>query len=232
MKWLDWEDLPEEMRLPEVRPYYDALAQKRGYLVAKRLVDIVASVGIFALTWWAFLILAAAIKVESAGPVFYRQTRVTQYGKKFRIFKFRTMVQDADKIGAAVTVDGDTRVTRVGSVIRKFRLDEFSQLIDVFRGTMTLVGTRPEVPQYVASYSPEMMATLLLPAGVTSRASIEFKDEATFLSGADDVDGTYIREVLPVKMRINLQDLKMLGVRRDMITLLTTVSEVFCRMKA
>ena len=232
MKWLDWEDLPEEMRLPEVRPYYDALEQKRGYLVAKRLIDIVASIGIFALTWWVFLILAVAIKTESPGPVFYRQTRVTQYGREFRIFKFRTMVQDADKIGAAVTVDGDPRVTKVGSVIRKFRLDEFSQLIDVFRGTMTLVGTRPEVPQYVASYSPEMMATLLLPAGVTSRASIEFKDEATFLSGADDVDGTYIREVLPVKMRINLQDLKMPGIRRDMITMLTTVSEVFCRRKA
>ena len=232
MKWLDWEDLPEEMRLPEVRPYYDALEQKRGYLVAKRLVDIVASVGIFALTWWAFLILAVAIKVESPGPVFYRQTRVTQYGKKFRIFKFRTMVQDADKIGTAVTVSEDPRITRVGSVIRKFRLDEFGQLIDVFRGTMTLVGTRPEVPQYVASYSPEMMATLLLPAGVTSRASIEFKDEDVLLSGADDTDGVYISKVLPVKMRINLQDLKMPSTCRDISTMLTTASEVFCRRKA
>lgn len=232
MKWLDWDDLPEEMRIPEVRPYYDALAHKRGYLVAKRLVDIVASIGIFALTWWVFLILAVAIKAESRGPVFYRQTRVTQYGREFRIFKFRTMVQDADRIGAAVTVDGDPRVTRVGSVIRKFRLDEFSQLIDVFRGTMTLVGTRPEVPQYVASYSPEMMATLLLPAGVTSRASIEFKDEEALLSGADDVDGTYINEVLPLKMSANLQDLKMPSICRDISTMITTVSEVFCRRNA
>lgn len=232
MKWLDWEDLPEEMRLPEVRPYYDALAQKRGYLVAKRLIDIVASIGIFALTWWVFLILAVAIKTESPGPVFYRQTRVTQYGREFRIFKFRTMVQDADRIGAAVTVNEDPRVTKVGSVIRKFRFDEFSQLIDVFRGTMTLVGTRPEVPQYVASYSPEMMATLLLPAGVTSRASIEFKNEDVLLSGVDDTDGVYISKVLPVKMRINLQDLKMSSTCRDISTMLTTASEVFCRRKA
>ena len=232
MKWLDWEDLPEEMRLPEVRPYYDALAQKRGYLVAKRLIDIVASIGIFALTWWVFLILAVAIKTESPGPVFYRQTRVTQYGREFRIFKFRTMVQDADRIGAAVTVNEDPRVTKVGSVIRKFRFDEFSQLIDVFRGTMTLVGTRPEVPQYVASYSPEMMATLLLPAGVTSRASIEFKNEDVLLSGVDDTDCVYISKVLPVKISINLQDLKMSSTCRDISTMLKTASEVFCRRKA
>lgn len=229
MKWLDWEDLPEEMRLPEVRPYYDALEQKRSYLVAKRLVDIVASVGIFALTWWAFLILAVAIKAESPGPVFYRQTRVTQYGKKFRIFKFRTMVQDADRIGAAVTVDGDPRVTRVGSVIRKFRLDELGQLIDVFRGTMTLVGTRPEVPQYVASYSPEMMATLLLPAGVTSRTSIEFRDEGEILAGAGDSDGAYVNEVLPLKMEANLRDLSRPSIWGDVRTMLATVLAVASR---
>ena len=226
MKWLDWDDLPEGMRLPEVRPYYDALAHKKGYLVAKRLVDIAASVGIFALTWWVFLILAVAIKAESPGPVFYRQTRVTQYGREFRIFKFRTMVQDADRIGAAVTVDGDPRVTRVGSVIRKFRLDEFSQLIDVFRGTMTLVGTRPEVPQYVASYSPEMMATLLLPAGVTSSASILYKDEAAIMSNQEDVDGTYLTKVLPEKMRYNLDDIARPSMGRDLSLMIRTVVAV------
>ena len=229
MRWLDWDDLPEEMRLPEVRPYYDALAHKRGYLVAKRLVDIAASIGVFALTWWVFLILAVAIKAESRGPVFYRQTRVTQYGREFRIFKFRTMVQDADRIGAAVTVDGDPRVTRVGSVIRKFRLDELGQLIDVFRGTMTLVGTRPEVPQYVASYSPEMMATLLLPAGVTSRASIEFRDEGELLAGVGDADEAYVSEVLPLKMEANLQDLSRPSIWGDVRTMLATVLAVASR---
>lgn len=229
MMWLNWDDLPEEMRLPEVRPYYDALAEKRGYLLAKRFVDVVASAGIFALTWWVFLILAVAIKAESPGPVFYRQTRVTQYGKEFRIFKFRTMVQDADKIGAAVTVSGDLRVTKVGSIIRKLRLDELSQLIDVFRGTMTLVGTRPEVPQYVKDYSPEMMATLLLPAGVTSRASIEFRDEGTLLTNADDADEVYVGEVLPLKMEINLRDLKHPSIWSDVRTMLATVLAVVSR---
>lgn len=229
MMWLNWDDLPEEMRLPEVRPYYDALAEKRGYLLAKRFVDVVASAGIFALTWWVFLILAVAIKAESPGPVFYRQTRVTQYGKEFRIFKFRTMVQDADKIGAAVTVSGDLRVTKVGSIIRKLRLDELSQLIDVFRGTMTLVGTRPEVPQYVKDYSPEMMATLLLPAGVTSRASIEFRDEGALLTNADDADEVYVGEVLPLKMEINLRDLKHPSIWSDVRTMLATVLAVVSR---
>lgn len=229
MKWLAWEDLPDNMRVLEVRPYYDVLASKRGYLVAKRLVDIVASVGIFALTWWAFLILAIAIKVESPGPVFYRQTRVTQYGKEFRIFKFRTMVQDADKIGTAVTVSGDLRVTKVGSVIRKLRLDELSQLIDVLRGTMTLVGTRPEVPQYVEDYAPEMMATLLLPAGVTSRASIEFRDEGALLANADDADEVYVGEVLPLKMEINLRDLKQPSIWNDVKTMLATVLAMVSR---
>lgn len=226
MKWLSWEDLPANIRTEEVRPYYDILARKRGQLVAKRVFDIVASLVIFALTWWLFLILAVAIKLDSPGPVFYRQTRVTQYGREFRIFKFRTMVQDADKIGSAVTTSGDARVTRVGSVIRKFRLDEFSQLIDVFRGTMSFVGTRPEVPKYVASYTPEMIATLLLPAGVTSSASIEFKDEAELLDAAEDVDVTYIREVLPRKMEFNLKDIANFSFFRDIKLMLMTVGAV------
>lgn len=226
MRWLAWDELPDNMRVPEVLPYYDALASRRGYLVAKRLIDIAASVGIFALTWWVFLILAVAIKVESPGPVFYRQIRVTQYGRTFRIFKFRTMVQDAEKIGSAVTVDNDPRVTKVGSFIRKFRLDEFSQLIDVFRGTMTLVGTRPEVPEYVERYSPQMMATLLLPGGVTSSASISFKDEAAILDAASDVDTVYIGTILPEKMKCNLDDILHASLGRDVALMVRTVLAV------
>lgn len=227
MKWLAWEKLPDEMRIPEVRPYWEALNAKRHQLVLKRVFDVLASVVIFALTWWLFIILAVAIKVESPGPVFYRQVRITQYGKEFRIFKFRTMVQNADQIGSSVTTNGDSRITKIGSVIRKFRLDEFSQLLDVFRGTMSFVGTRPEVPKYVKQYSPEMMATLLLPAGVTSSASIQYKDEARLLDGSIDVDAAYVGQVLSRKMQYNLNDLSAFSVRNDIEIILKTITAVF-----
>lgn len=200
-----WDDLPERLRTEDVRPYYDILRKKRGSLLLKRVFDVVVSALMLILISPVFLILAIAIKLDSPGPVFYRQERVTQYGKTFRIFKFRTMVSNADKIGTQVTVGNDSRITRVGKLIRKCRLDEVSQLIDIFRGAMTFVGTRPEVPKYVAAYTPEMMATLLLPAGVTSLASIMYKDEDKLLSGAEDVDKAYIEEVLPGKMRYNLK---------------------------
>lgn len=205
MNLLKWEDLPDQLRTEAVRPYYDILKKKQGSLLVKRVFDIVVSALMLVIISPVFLILAIAIKLDSPGPVFYRQERVTQYGKRFRIFKFRTMVSNADKIGTQVTVGNDSRITRVGKLIRKCRLDEVSQLIDIFRGTMTFVGTRPEVPKYVAAYTPEMMATLLLPAGVTSLASIMYKDEDQLLSGAADVDKTYVEEVLPGKMRYNLK---------------------------
>ena len=154
-----------------------------------------------------FIILALIIKLDSRGPVFYRQTRVTAYGKKFKIFKFRTMVQNADKIGTQVTVSNDSRITKVGAFLRKYRLDEISQLIDVFRGTMTFVGVRPEVPKYVEHYTDEMLATLLLPAGITSKTSIYYKDENKLLDSSENADDTYINEILPVKMRYNLKGL-------------------------
>ena len=200
-----WEDLPPMMQTEAVRPYYELLAKKKTSLLFKRIFDVLVSALMLILLSPVFLVLAIAIKLDSSGPVFYRQVRVTQYGKEFRIFKFRSMVSNADKIGSQVTVSGDSRITRVGSVIRKCRLDELCQLIDVFRGTMTFVGTRPEVPKYVADYAPEMMATLLLPAGVTSLASILYKDEAELLDRAQDVDAVYVQDVLPQKMRYNLR---------------------------
>ena len=226
MNLLKWEDLPDQLRTEAVRPYYDILKKKQGSLLVKRIFDIVVSALMLVIISPVFLILAIAIKLDSPGPVFYRQERVTQYGKRFRIFKFRTMVSNADKIGTQVTVGNDSRITRVGKLIRKCRLDEVSQLIDIFRGTMTFVGTRPEVPKYVAAYTPEMMATLLLPAGVTSLASIMYKDEDQLLSGAADVDKTYVEEVLPGKMRYNLKAIETFSFWGDIKTMLDTVIAV------
>lgn len=218
-----WEDLPERLRTEAVRPYYDILKKKRGSLLAKRVFDVTVSGLMLVVLSPVFLILAIAIKIESPGPVFYRQERVTQYGKTFRIFKFRTMVSDADKIGTQVTLSNDSRITRVGKMIRKCRLDELSQLIDIFRGTMTFVGTRPEVPKYVNAYTPEMMATLLLPAGVTSQASIVYKDEDRLLSNAADADHVYVTVVLPEKMRYNLDAISKYGFWQDIKLMFRTV---------
>ena len=221
-----WEDLPDFLRTDEVRPYYDILARRRGSLLLKRCFDVTVSAAMLVLLSPVFALLAAAIKLDSPGPVFYRQVRVTQYGKEFRIFKFRSMVQGADRRGSLVTVSGDSRITRVGRVIRSCRLDELCQLIDVLRGTMTFVGTRPEVPKYVAAYTPEMLATLLLPAGVTSRASILYKDEAELLDAARDVDAVYIRDVLPGKMKYNLEEIRNFSFFSDIKTMFQTVLAV------
>ena len=221
-----WEDLPKQLQTDAVRSYYEILKKKQGSLVIKRIFDVVVSALMLLVLSPVFLILAVAIKLDSPGPVFYRQVRVTQYGKQFRIFKFRSMVSNADKIGTQVTVGNDSRITRMGKLIRKCRLDELCQLIDIFRGTMTFVGTRPEVPKYVAAYTPEMMATLLLPAGVTSLASIMYKDEDALLTGAIDVDKTYIEQVLPGKMRYNLQAIKTFSFFGDIKLMFMTVFAV------
>ncbi len=219
-----WEELPEELRKDEVRKYYDILSKKNVSLVLKRAFDIVVSLLLLVILSPLFLILAVAIKLDSKGPVFYRQERVTTYGRRFMIHKFRTMVENADKIGPLVTVENDSRITKVGSFVRKFRLDEICQLIDVLKGDMTFVGTRPEVVKYVERYTPEMLATLLLPAGVTSKASILYLDENKILMGADDADKTYIEKVLPKKMKYNLDALKKVGFWGDIKIMFMTVS--------
>lgn len=226
MRLIKWEKLPVEMQTDEVKKYYDILRKKRCALFFKRAFDIVVSLLMLIVLSPVFLILAIAIKLDSKGPVFYRQLRVTQYGKRFRIFKFRTMVQNADKMGTHVTVKGDNRITKVGKFIRKCRLDEICQLIDVFRGTMTFVGTRPEAVKYVDAYTPEMMATLLLPAGVTSEASILYKDEDKLLEQAEDVDKAYVEEVLPEKMKYNLAAIEKFGFWRDIGIMFRTVFAV------
>lgn len=222
----EWNQLPEYMQTDAVRPYYDQLKKKEFSLFLKRIFDIVVSLVLIVLLSPLLLVLSILIVLDSKGGVFYRQERVTQYGRKFRIFKFRTMVADADKIGTQVTVSNDSRITRVGSVIRKYRLDEIPQLFNILLGDMSLVGTRPESTHYVKFYTPEMYATLLLPAGVTSEASIMYKDEADLLDKADDVDKVYIEKVLPGKMRYNLESISNFSFIKEIGTMFKTVLAV------
>ena len=203
-----WENLPKELQIEEVREYYDALQLHKGGLLAKRIFDIIMSSILLVFVSPILLVLGALIKLDSPGPVMFRQVRVTTYGKEFYIFKFRTMVNHADKMGSQVTTKGDARVTRMGKLLRGCRLDELPQLVNILKGEMTFVGTRPEVPKYVQCYTDEMKATLLLPAGVTSRASIEYKDEERLLENAENADEVYIRQVLPEKMKYNLEAIK------------------------
>lgn len=222
----NWNELPEYMRTNEVRPYYDLLQRKKLSLFFKRVFDIVVSLIMIILCSPILLIISILIVKDSKGGVFYRQERVTQYGRVFRIFKFRTMVQNADQIGTQVTVSNDSRITKIGSKLRNCRLDELPQLFNIFLGDMTFVGTRPESVHYVKSYTDEMYATLLLPAGVTSEASIEYKDEADLLDQADDVDSVYINEVLPEKMKYNLNSIKEFSFFKEITTMFRTVFAV------
>lgn len=222
----EWELIPELMRTEDTLRYYNILVQKKYTLFSKRIFDIVVSFILLIALLPVFVALAVAIKIDSKGPVFFRQVRVTQYCKTYRIVKFRTMVHNAEKIGSQVTVSNDTRVTKVGRFIRKYRLDEISQIINVLCGTMTFVGTRPEVPKYVEKYTPEMMATLLLPAGITSLASIYYKDEAKLLEDAEDIDKVYIEKVLPCKMYYNLRSISKFSFWNDIRTMFMTVLAV------
>lgn len=221
-----WEELPKFMRTPEVRPYWEKLYKKRWQLELKRSFDLCAAVMVLIVTAIPMLIIAVAIKLDSKGPVFYRQERVTTYGKRFKIHKFRTMVSNADKIGSAVTVSGDNRITRVGNKLRNLRLDELPQVFDVLSGDMSFVGTRPEVTKYVKNYKPEFYATLLMPAGITSEASIRYKHEYELLTASDNVDKTYIDEVLPAKMVWNLNSVERFSFPREILTMFRTVAAV------
>lgn len=222
----NWEKLPENLRKEEVHIYYERLRKKSFSLIFKRLFDVIMSLILILILSPFLIIISIIIKKEDDGSVFYRQVRITQYGKEFKIFKFRTMVEGADKIGSLVTRNEDSRITRVGKTLRKYRLDELPQLFNILIGEMTFVGTRPEVPKYVEKYTDEMMATLLLPAGVTSEASIMFKDEDKFISKGIDVDRVYIDEILPQKMEYNLYQLKNFSIGHEIILLLKTVRAV------
>lgn len=222
-----YEDLPEYMKNDDVKKYYDILTHKKLSLIIKRVFDFFAALILLIILSPIMIVLAIMIKLESKGPVFYRQERITKYGKIFRIFKFRTMVQDADKKGALVTMGQDTRITKVGNKIRKCRLDELPQLLNVIKGEMSFVGTRPEVEKYVKEYSNEMKATLLMPAGISSRASIEYKDEdeiiSKYLNRGEKIDDIYIKRILPEKMKWNLEYIKKFNIWEDVKICFKTV---------
>lgn len=219
----DWDKLPEYMRTDAVRPYYEKLKKKRVSLFLKRAFDVTVSAIMLLFLSPVLIALSIAIAIDSRGGVFFRQERITQYGRKFRIHKFRTMVADAEKVGSQVTVKNDVRVTKIGEKLRKYRLDELPQLIDIFLGDMSFVGTRPEVTKYVKRYTSEMFATLLLPAGVTSEASIQYKDEDRLLEAADNVDDVYVNTVLPGKMKYNLKSIEKFNFLGEMWTMVKTV---------
>lgn len=221
-----WTELPDFMRTQEVREYYDIVKKKQGSMLVKRIFDVVVSAIMVIIVSPIMLIIAVMIQCDSRGPVFFRQERITQYGRVFRIYKFRTMVNHAERLGTQVTVEGDMRITRVGKLLRKARFDEIPQLFNILTGDMTFVGTRPEVKKYVDAYTNEMYATLLVPAGLTSKASIKYKDEDKLLEGSKDVDVTYIKEVLPQKMYYNLESIREFGLLSDIITMVSTVVAV------
>lgn len=221
-----WDDLPDFMKIPEVRTYWETLNGKRGQLLLKRIFDLLVSLILLVILAIPMAVIAAMIKADSEGPVFYRQERVTTYRKHFHIHKFRTMVDNADKIGTAVTIDGDSRITRIGAKLRHLRLDELPQVMDVISGDMSFVGTRPEAVKYTKRYKPEYYATLLMPAGITSEASIRYKDEDKLLNEAIDVDRIYVERVLPEKMKWNLESISRFCFFRDILTMFHTVAAV------
>ena len=221
-----WESLPDFMKNEEVREYYDILQKKKISMFLKRVRDLCGGLFLLVILAIPMGIIAVMIKVDSEGPVFYRQERVTRYGKHFRIHKFRTMVSNADMIGSSVTVGNDSRITKVGSKLRGYRLDELPQVFDLISGNMSFVGTRPEAVKYVEKYKEEYMATLLLPAGVTSEASIRYKNEAELLDAADDVDRVYIEDVLPGKMKYNLESIRNFSFSGELATMFRTVFAV------
>ena len=220
-----WEQLPDFMKNEKVRAYYDILSERKAALLVKRLFDFSAALILLILLSPIMLVTALAIKADSHGPVFYRQRRVTRYGKVFLIHKFRSMIVDAENKGNLLTVKGDDRITKVGKFIRKYRIDEFPQLLDIISGNMSFVGTRPEVEKYVAHYTDEMYATLLMPAGITSRASILYLNEDRLLMKSDDLDRTYIEEIMPEKMKYNLEMIRNFSLIQEFCILFKTVKE-------
>lgn len=232
---IKYKDLPKEFQNESVKKYYEIVSKKRLSLVFKRIFDIIFSVLTLIILLIPIFIISIAIKLDSKGSVFYRQERVTRYGKKFKIFKFRTMVSNADKIGTLVTVKSDSRITKVGKFLRKYRLDEFPQIFNIFLGDMSFVGTRPEVTKYVERYSDYMYATLLLPAGLTSYSSINYKDEDEIISKhLDDnisVDDIYIKYILLDKMKYNIEYIERFSFWYDIKIMFKTFLSVFLGRK-
>ena len=222
-----FDKLPEEFQNDEVRQYYDILSKKQASVIFKRAFDLFVSVILLIFLIIPIAVIAIAVKCDSKGPVMFRQERVTKYGRRFKIFKFRTMVVNAESLGTMVTTDSDSRVTRIGRKLRKYRLDELPQVFNVLSGSMTVVGTRPEVPKYVDMYDDKYYATLLLPSGITSLASIMYKDEEKLLASTEDADKVYVETILPEKMKYNLEYTEHFSFGSDVKLMFKTVKEVF-----
>lgn len=224
-----FEKLPAQFQNDSVKAYYDILSKRQGSIILKRVFDIIVSLILLVFLIIPIAVISILIKVNSPGPVLFKQKRVTTYGKIFMIYKFRTMVVNAESLGSKVTTKNDARVTSIGKTLRKFRLDELPQIFNVIGGSMSFVGTRPEVQKYVDLYEDEYYATLLLPAGITSLTSIKFKDEENLLSAIVDtekIDETYVKTILPQKMEYNLQYTKEFGFLSDIKIMFKTVKEV------
>ena len=202
------------------------LEKRKLQLALKRLMDIVISGAALFVLWPVLLLAAAAIKIDDPGPVFYRQVRVGRNGKEFRIFKFRTMVVDADRKGLQITVGRDSRITRVGAFLRKTKLDELAQLINVFVGEMSFVGPRPEVPKYVNMYTPYQRQVLLVRPGITDYASIAYRNENDMLEGAEDPERMYIDVIMPDKIELNMKYLREISPVADIRLILSTIIAV------
>ena len=202
------------------------LEKRKPQLMLKRLMDIVISGGALLVLWPVLVLIALAIKIDDPGPVFYRQVRVGKDGKEFRIYKFRTMVVDADKKGLQITVGKDNRITRMGAFLRKTKLDELAQLINVFKGEMSFVGPRPEVPKYVAMYTPYQRQVLLVQPGITDYASIAYRNENDLLEGAEDPERMYIDKIMPDKIELNMKYLHEISPLADIRLIFSTIIAV------
>lgn len=222
-----YSELPPKMQNEATKKCCETLLAKKGTLLAKRIIDFTVCLLIFIVVSPIFLIICLLIKLTSKGPVFFKQERVGRDMKSFKILKFRTMVKDADKKGIALTTGNDSRITPFGAFLRKINMDEMPQLLNVIKGDMSIIGTRPEVWQYVNVYTDAMLATLLLYPGMVSIASIHYKNENDLLTGISDVEKTYIEKILPDKMRYNIDYLKNISVSGDFRILIKTIACAF-----
>jgi len=222
----NWDELPDMLKKDEVKEYYEILYSKRIHIIIKRIFDFIGALVLLIILAPIMVVISILIKLDSRGPIMFRQSRVTQYGNVFQIYKFRSMIHEKMSEGSLVTLRGDNRITKIGNILRKYRLDELPQLLNIISGDMSFVGTRPEVMKYVNQYSDIMLATLLLPAGVTSEASIQFKDEEKYLSDTQNADKTYVEVILPQKMAINLKSIREFTFFNDIRTILKTVYAV------
>lgn len=195
--------------------------------IGKRLFDLVCTIPGLIILAPALLMIALLIWLDDRGPIFYRQERIGKGGRPFRIWKFRSMIINADKKGKLITVGGDPRISRIGFWLRKLKLDEFPQLFNVITGEMSLVGPRPEVPYYVDFYTQDQRRVLELIPGITDNASIKYRHENDLLAYSLDPERTYINEIMPEKIRLNMEYASRANVWQDILVILNTLLKIF-----